>query len=88
MQTQTQTESPPRVQDVEATLRRQGFTQQGYPAHVAPMTRAVDQSTCRRMKCPSCGCRMKGSKAFHKVGGAGGYKLLANCASCDCAEEV
>jgi hypothetical protein len=76
-------ECPPRVQDLEAALRRQGFLP-GYPPHIAPMARAVDQSAARRMKCPGCGCRMRGSKAFHKTGG---YKLLAVC-PCGCAEEV
>jgi hypothetical protein len=48
------------------------------------MARAVDQSAARRMKCPGCGCRMRGAKAFHKPGG---YKLLALC-DCGCAQEV
>jgi hypothetical protein len=77
------TESTTRVADLEAALRKQGF-RPGYPPHVAPMARAVDQSAARRMTCPGCGCRMRGSKAFHKPGG---YKLLATC-PCGCAEEV
>ena len=82
MQT-VETESPPRAADLEAVLRKQGF-KPGFPPHIAPMARAVDQSAARRMKCPGCGCRMRGTKAFHKPGG---YKLLAIC-DCGCAEQV
>jgi len=80
---QIEVESPLRAAELEAALRRQGF-RPGFPPHVAPMARAVDQSAARRMKCPGCGCRMRGSKAFHKPGG---YKLLAIC-DCGCGEEV
>lgn len=41
---QTETESLPRAVDLEASFRRRGF-QPGYPPHIAPMTRAVDQSS-------------------------------------------
>ncbi len=80
---QTQTEILPRAVDLEAAFRRQGF-QPGYPPHIAPMTRAVDASTARKMKCPGCGSRMSGAKAFHKPGR---LKVLAIC-SCGCGEEV
>jgi hypothetical protein len=80
---QQTTGSPPRVQDLEAALREQGF-RPGFPPHITPMARAVDRSAARRMKCPGCGSRMRGSKAFHKPGG---YKLLAVC-DCGCGEEV
>jgi hypothetical protein len=69
---------------VEAALRTLGF-QPGFPAHVAPMTRAVDQGSARRMVCP--GCRRRGLvlKPFQK---GQAYRGVAVCSSCNFAEEV
>ncbi len=82
MQT-VETESPPRADELEAALRKQGF-RPGFPPRISPMARAVDLSAARRMRCPICKVRFKGARPFHKIGG---YKVLAVC-PCGCGEEV
>jgi hypothetical protein len=49
----TETESPPRVQDREAALRKQGF-RPGFPPHIAPMARAVDLSVPKMLLWQTC----------------------------------
>jgi hypothetical protein len=68
---------------VETSLRSLGFTP-GFPPPLAPMARAVDQSSARRLVCPACKRRGMGLKPFHK---AGGYRCVAVC-KCGFREEV
>jgi hypothetical protein len=69
---------------VEASLRAAGFTP-GFPAHVTPMARAVDQGAARRRVCPACRRRGLGLKPFQN---GNRYKCVAVCASCGFGEEV
>jgi len=73
-------EAPPENRTVEAAvveLRADGFT-----AHVAPLVRAVDRHTARRMKCPACKRRGLGCKPFHKDAS---YRVLTVCPACGAA---
>jgi hypothetical protein len=72
------------VAAVEAALRQLGF-EPGFPPHVAPMTRAVDQGSARRMVCPGCRRRGLGLRPFQK---GQAYRGVAVCSSCNFAEEV
>jgi hypothetical protein len=69
---------------VEAALRQLGY-EPGFPAHVTPMTRAVDQGSARRKVCPCCRRRGLGLKPFQK---GQAYRGVAVCSSCNFAEEV
>ena len=68
---------------VEAEFRQLGFAP-GFPPTLAPMARAVDQGSARRLVCPACKRRGLGLKPFHKDGG---YRCVAVC-QCGYGEEA
>jgi hypothetical protein len=68
---------------VEASLRELGYSP-GFPPHVAPIARAVDQGSARRRVCPACRRRGLGCKPYQK---GMSYRCVVVC-QCGYGEEA
>ena len=80
---QTAVRSPRTAAAVEAALRTLGFSP-GFPDHIAPIARAVDQGSARRRVCPGCRRRGLGLKPYQK---GHAYRCVVVC-KCGFGEEV
>jgi hypothetical protein len=71
---------------LDAALRDRGFTE-GFPDHVTPEARSIDQRAAARLRCPGCKARGLELLAYRRVRGTG-YAAVAHCLGCLAAQEV
>jgi hypothetical protein len=79
------TQQPSPYAALASRLARQGF-RPGAPAHLTPLSLAVDRLLCMNLRCPSCRRRRTMRLAPFTDGAA--YRGVARCRHCGHGEEV